>query len=672
MCKFKKSVSVILALLLSLSVCAVFPVTAGAITSGDYEYEVFEDIDEDGNTYSYASIIEYTGADAEVTIPDTLGGYPVQTISEYSFCSEELTSLTIPASVTSFDNTAFLFCSNLQSVTVAEGNPTYCSVDSVIYSKDKSSLMFYPAGNDTADFVIPDGVSEVGCPFSNCQNLVSITIPTSVSFFSTNEIYGCTNLSAINVSENNEYYSSQDGVLFDKQKTELVYYPQGKEGESYTIPNGVLTIGSKAFYECNTISSITIPESVTMIDNEAFYACYELSEINFPSYLESIGAYALDDTAWLENQPDGVVYVSNVLYRYKGEATEPIDLVIEDGTTVICENAFAYCDFISSVTIPESMQSIDSYAFAFCYELTTVNFNAVSCQMYSDSFAECENLTTVVFGSSVTSISGSAFADCYSLSNITIPDSVTYVGNSAFFNTPWYEAQSDGIVYAGRVAYSIKGELQDGAAVSFKDGTVTIGDFLFEYMPISSVTFPDSVKTIGYGSFMGCTGLTKLDLPSSLELIDESAFEGCTGLTELVIPKSVSEIGSRAFFDCIGLTGVTVSGCIKSIGEYALGYYFDYDNYDYATTDGFTVSGYVCTAAMDYANENSLVFKSLPTEIDGDLNGDGSVTLLDAIIAMRASVELISFDEQGITNADMNKDGKVSVYDAIMIQRLSF
>ncbi|MGN1112965.1 MAG: dockerin type I repeat-containing protein, partial [Acutalibacteraceae bacterium] len=84
------------------------------------------------------------------------------------------------------------------------------------------------------------------------------------------------------------------------------------------------------------------------------------------------------------------------------------------------------------------------------------------------------------------------------------------------------------------------------------------------------------------------------------------------------------------------------------------------------------VSGYVCTAAMDYANENSLAFKSLPTEINGDLNGDGSVTLLDAIIAMRASVELISFDEQGIINADMNKDGNVSVYDAIMIQRLSF
>lgn len=646
--KLKKSISFVLVLLLSVSMCLVFPTAAGAIVSGEYEYEIVEETDEEGNEYSYAAIIAYTGVDTEITIPDTLDGYTVKTIWNFAFSGDEITSVAIPATVEYFEASAFTNCPNLQTVTVAEDNQMLCSVDSIIYTKDMLSILFYPPAKDTEDFVIPDGVSDVSCQFSNCLKLRSITIPASVEFFSSYEIYGCTNLSDINVSDGNLNYSSEDGVLFDKNKIELIYYPQGKAGDSYTVPNGVEYIGFKAFNACPTLSSLTIPDTVTSIGSEALYDCSNLTEIKFSACLEEIGSDALDGTAWLENQPDGIIYASNIIYRYKGESSDPIDLVIADGTTAICDNAFSFCSFITSVTLPESMQSIGGFAFAFCDALSSVKVDAVSCFIDSTSFYCCNALTNVTFSDGVKTISSAAFFDCTALSEVIIPDSVTYVGVDAFVNTPWYDSQDDGVVYAGRVAYSVKGELEQGASITFKDGTVAVGDYLCENRPISSVIFPDSVKTIG-----------------------DSAFRGCTGITELVLPKSVAEIGSEAFCDCTEITAVTLPSTLKYIGACALGYYYD-DEYGILTqTEGFTISGYDFTAAKQYADDNEFAFKTLPAEIIGDVNGDGKLTLFDALTVLRAAIELVSFDEQTVINTDMNKDGKINVYDAILIQKQS-
>jgi len=263
----------------------------------------------------------------------------VTTISRYTFYSSgNLISVTIPNSVTDIDNTdgAFLYCYNLTLIDVAADNIYYSSQDGVLFNKDKTRLLAYPQNKQGTSYTIPNGVTTiVSNAFRNCRNLSAITIPNSVTVISNNAFYqsnlasitipnsvttigasaflncrsltyvtipsgvttidasafnSCRNLTAINVSPDNANYSSEDGILFNKDRTTLIFYPGGKQGV-YTIPNGVTTIGNSAFMGGNDNLVITIPNSVTRIESSAFYYS-RLRSITIPSSVTSIGGLA--------------------------------------------------------------------------------------------------------------------------------------------------------------------------------------------------------------------------------------------------------------------------------------------------------------------------------------------------------------------------------------------
>lgn len=738
--KAKKTVSLVLAFLLAFTVFSAFPLSASAFTDGDYEYEVYYEYDDAGYEYPYAAITAYTGADTEIDIPEALGGYTVKEITGSAFLNNEITAVNIPATVAYLAEDAFFDCVKMTVLTVSADNEYLCSVDNVVYSKDMYSLILYPQANTTKDFVIPDGVGEVCCSFAYCSMLETITIPAGVEYFPAHNIYGCPNLREINVSSESENFSSENGILFDKEKRELLRYPQAKADSSCTVPDGVESIGSRAFRECKSLVSVTMPGSVASIGDAAFYSCESLNTINFPSHIGYIGSYAFEETAWMSNQPDGVVYAGNAAYEYKGEAATPIDLIIADGTTLICDSAFEACSFIKSVTIPESMEIIGYYAFAECSALASVVYNAADCSIDGSAFDGCTSLSSVTFGGSVKVVPDYAFTDCTALSQITVPDSVTYVGTDAFVNTPWYDGQPDGIVYAGKVAYTLKGDFSAVTDVAVKDGTITVADSLFEGCTISSVTLPDSIKYIGnnafsdcaemksislptglekigncafagcaaltaveipptvkelgYGAFSDCTAITDVTIPGSIsnisdstfsyctgiksvtvsdgvKSIDASAFRGCTDIAGVTVPDSLESIGESAFFGCVSLKSIFIPKSVTSIGENALGYYYDYELDAWSKVDGFMIGGYVGTEAKRYVNENGFRFDGVPTTVYGDLNGDGKITLSDAINAMKAGIQLAELDEQTIVNADINKDGKVGLFDALYIQELA-
>ena len=469
-----------------------------------------------------------TYAIGEITIPDS-----VTSISDYAFndCTS-LTSVTIPDSVTSIDDWTFSSCTSLTSIEVSGNNKNYSSADGVLFNKDKSELITYPAGKTDSEYVIPNSVTSIGryafsgCKsltsitipdsvtsigdyaFCSCENLTSITIPgsvtsignyafercesltsviipDSVTSIGSGAFSNCTSLTSIEVSGNNKSYSSADGVLFNKDKTELITYPAGKTDSEYVIPNSVTSIGYSAFENCTSLTSVTIPNdvtsigygvfqgctsltsvtipnSVTSIDSSAFSSCTSLIGITIPNSVTSIGDSAFYNTAYYNdesNWDNGVLYISDCLIDTNYNFDSTTDYIIKDGTRIIADYALSHCDNLTSVTIPNS----------------------------------------------VTSIGDSAFSDCTSLKSVTIGNSVTSIGSSAFYNTAYYNDKSNwnnGVLYISDCLIGINGDFDSTTDYIIKDGTRFIADSVFSNCDnLISVTIPNSVKSLGDNAF---------------------------------------------------------------------------------------------------------------------------------------------------------------------------
>ena len=326
---------------------------------------------------------------------------------------------------------------------------------------------------------------------------------------------------------------------------------------SITIPDSVTSIGNGTFYDCSSLTSITIPDSVTSIGENAFFGCSSLTSITIPDSVTSIGRDAFDDTAWYYDQPDGIVCAGKVLYKYKGDMPDNTSITIPDSVTSIGNGAFYYCRSLTSITIPDSVTSIGTYAFS-----------------------GCSSLTSITIPDSVTSIGYRAFCKCSSLTSITIPDSVTSIGDYAF-----YECSSLTSINVGKsneVYCSVNGILYNKAktillycpngkaSCSIPNGVTSIGDYAFSACSnLTSITIPDSVTSIGNGAFYYCRSLTSITIPDSVTSIGTYAFSGCSSLTSITIPDSVTSIGYRAFCKCSSLTSITIPDSVTSIGNYA-------------------------------------------------------------------------------------------------------
>jgi hypothetical protein len=204
-----------------------------------------------------------------------------------------LTSVTIPASVTSISHQAFTMCSSLTSITVADGNTAFASQDGILYNKAKTIIMQMPGGK-TGSFTIPDSVTSIGdSAFMSCTGLTSVTIPSSVTSIGSGPLFsGCSSLTNITVADGNTAFASHDGILYNKAKTIIIQMPGGKTG-SFTIPDSVTSIGSMAFGHCTGLTSVTIPASVTSIGQQAFAVCSSLTSITIPSSV-TIDMYAFN------------------------------------------------------------------------------------------------------------------------------------------------------------------------------------------------------------------------------------------------------------------------------------------------------------------------------------------------------------------------------------------
>lgn len=539
----KKLLSIILVVSMVIFAFPLTAISSFAVTSGDFEYEV---ISEEDKT---CAIIGYTGTAADLEIPQEIDGYSVTKIGDYAF--EECTSLvsvTVPAGITVIGDGAFWDCTSLANINVSADNTAYTSVDGVLFSKDMTDLLQYPIGNARTEYAIPDGVINVSnYLFWGCTTLKNLIIPDSVAVIGIDALWRCLSLENINVSADNKVYSSVDGVLFNKDKTELLQYPIGNKRTAYSIPNGVTSIAGYSFPECASIESITFPDSVTSIGETAFAACSSLKSVELGSGVKTIGDYAFawcgaltdvkipygvttigesafDSCTSFENItfPDSVTSIGqNVIWGtayYKDEAnwendvlyvdnhlitsksTINGDYVIKDGTKTIANSAFSNCESLETITIPNSVLYIGQFGFYKCSSLKNVTIPDSVLSIDYRAFGSCASLENVVIGAGVTYIEEGAFRSCKSLKNIEVSED-----NTAYTSV-------DGVLFN-------------------KDKTE-----LLKYPTGSSnttYTVPDSVTTIGYRAFDYSASLESIVIGAGVTHIGENAFKNCTALKDV-------------------------------------------------------------------------------------------------------------------------------------------
>jgi hypothetical protein len=381
-------------------------------------------------------------ASGDIVIASTYSGFPVTRIEVWAFLDcTNLTSVTIPNSVTNIGGNAFYDCTALTNIAVAMDNPSYSSPDGALFNKAQTTLIQFPCGRD-GGYAVPSGVTSIGAAafyhctgltnvtipntvvsigleaFSGCTGLTGATIPDSVTAIQGSAFYGtaltsvtipnsvtnlqygafahCTSLTNIIVSAANPAYSSPNGVLFNKAQTTLFQFPGGRGG-GYAIPNGVTGFGS-AFSACPNLTSVTIPNTVVSIEVRAFYACYSLTSVTMGGSI-----------TWIRDE------------------------------------VFSGCTNLTSVTIPNSVTGIGAYPFYGCASLTNITVDAANsvCSSVNGVLLDKAQTTLMQFPpglggdyvipGSVTSIGLLAFYGCASLRSITIPDSVTYIDFSAFY-----------------------------------------------------------------------------------------------------------------------------------------------------------------------------------------------------------------------------------------------
>ena len=531
------------------------------------------------------AITSCTGIGGAVNIPASLNGLPVTGIGSSAFSSGDVTSVTIPASVTTIATDAFAG-SSLSAITVVVGNLNFSGSNGVLFNANQTTLIKCPVFKP-GNYQIPSSVTTIGAyAFQGCASLTGVTIPSGVTSIGTDAFYGCTgltgitipnsvtgigagafeacaNLASIAMATPNAQYSSVNGVLFNNNQTTLIQYPAGIQADGYTIPSSVTTIGDGAFYQCYNLKNVTIPDSVTTIGNGAFYECYGLIGMTVPVRVTAIGNYAFYSCANLA----GVTIPNSVL--------------------TIGEGAFYGCSSLTGITLGSGVASIGKWAFDYCQSLAGTFFKGAAPTMGADVFASTASGFTVYYVNGATGFTSPTWdgypAQAYAPPTITIgsplPDAIVSTAYSqsltASGGIPNYTWSVSGGTLPAGLSLGGSGWLGGTAAaagvytftVQVTDST---GGTASRSMTLTVESLPPYTYTIANGqiTITGYTGAGgAVDIPATINPgtgslpvtgIASYAFDNDAGLTSVTIPASVTGIGTDAFYFCANLTAITM------------------------------------------------------------------------------------------------------------------
>ena len=433
---------------------------------------------------------------------------------------------------------------------------------------------------DGKDVVIPDGVTMIGedafgyCDslvsvtipnsvkridaeaFEDCTSLTAITIPASVQFIGENAFVRCDRLQSILVDSGNKYYCSIDGILYNKEQTELIVCPDAKTG-SVNIQNSVSTIRDAAFCNCSKIINVTVPDSVTEIGEEAFQECHTIC-------------------------------------CNKGSAAERYAIVNDIPYRIINITDESKCNTSKS----DSVQSDMNRPLGFQQNTDPIPSSPITDFIIESIDGDCV-LTgykgkggAVRIPDGVTIIGENAFKDCSTLTSLSIPASVKYT------ETEWFFCKNLESVFVdseNSIICSIDGLLY------FKDQTMLL---LCPKSRSGVITIPNGVSEIGGSAFSFCMNLEGVIIPQSVTEIGDCAFAS-SGITSITVPNSVTSIGKMAFSYCENLSSITVLGDRVEFGDMV-----------FEGCDGLTVNGNINSTAERYAQQYGIAFNPISSSAE--------------------------------------------------------
>lgn len=538
----------LLSVVLSLSLClglfsAVIP--ARAAVEGELIYQVFD---------GQVTIIDHVcGSKQEYVIPDTIEGYPVTTIGYEAFydCSC-ITELTIPGSVTVIEKNAFTFCEKLTKLTISEG---------IVRIEKDAFFGCY----ELEQLNLPNSVTFLGDDaFSCCEKLEEVFIPKTVTQMGSGVFSGCPNMTGIWVEECHPFYKSDNfGVCYSKDGTQLLQVPASFSGH-FTVPKGVELIAPSAFAYCENLTGVTVADSVTAIGAEAFFDCRNLTDLTIPDSVTDVAINSFTGCQQLQYESYGhgqYIGNENNPYRCLLRATEMdfTEITIHPQTKIIGRNAFAICDELTQIRVPEGVTHIGAGAFSGIQQLTAVTIADSVISIGDHAFMACPRLSSVTVPKGVIKLGQAVFTECKSLTEIRVEP-----------ENPFYQSDSAGVLYSkdGTVLLEAPGLIS--GHYSIPEGVTAIAPNAFSTChELTGVTISESVTSIGQRAFYFCYNLTGVTIPKGVTVIEEDTFNRCENLAYAILPEGLTAIEKGAFSNCSLRKGVEIPQSVTTIGASA-------------------------------------------------------------------------------------------------------
>jgi len=535
-----------------------------------------------GNEAVITGVEDEQSLQGDLILPASIEGRMVTSVGSEAFMwCDGITHVVIPSSITNIGSCAFRGCGELEAIIVAAANATYCADDGVLFNRDKTELVCYPAGRD-GPYKIPEGVTNVlSDAFGGSRLLTCVFIPSTVANIGVNAFSFCSNLAEFEVEDNSMFYSSYEGLLLSKDGQTLV---SGINGD-VSIPSCVSNIWVGAFYGFENLTSVKMSSGVTKIHENAFCSCFNLTNVVVGKNVQEIGegAFELCESLASIVIPSAVVSVGRNVFSectslmsldFEGEPPDGIaDAAINTGAAIRYNSLHqskwlpiaVACGWTNAVPYEPAgpkpdggpyTENVDGVLWKFMVKdgVSVVGPGEYVGRAISQDVSGEIFIPEFLGERPVGKIENAAFYGCLNIESVRIPTGVTNIGARAFSYC--------------NVLSEIKVDNKNPMYVSDNGYVLTKNKKVLVCGLNSGAEIPATVESICDCAFEGCSLLQTVSIPQSVTNIGSYAFESCSSLRNICLPSGVICVGRSAFENCSSLTNVSVQANLRMLGRY--------------------------------------------------------------------------------------------------------